>query len=63
MFVLEYGQPPFTGSHYGENAVQARVFLHRVERANERMLRKRLFSFTALVRAFEGSVMINDFWD
>ena len=44
MFALEYDQPLSTGPHYGEDAVPACVFLHRVEQTDERMLRRRLFS-------------------
>ena len=70
MFVLEYDQSPFSGSCYGGSTAPARVFLHRVEKTDECTLRKHLLrrvrdepSFTALVRAFEASGMINDFWD
>ena len=70
MFVLEYDQTPFTGYLYSEGTVPARVHLHKVEKTDERTLRKHLLrrvcgepSFTALVRAFEASGMINDFWD
>ena len=71
MFVLEYDQTPFTGYlHSDRTSVPLHVFLHQVAKTDERTLRKHLLrrvcgepSFTALVRAFEASGMINDFWD
>ena len=71
MFVLEYDQSPFTGYLHSDSAsVPPHVFLHRVAKTDAQTLRKHLLrrvcgepSFTALVRAFEASGMINDFWD
>ena len=71
MFVLEYDQTPFTGYLYSDNTtVPPHVFLHQVEKTDAQALRKHLLrrvcgepSFTALVRAFEASGMISDFWD
>ena len=71
MLALEYDQTPFTGyPHSDNNTAPTHVSLHQVERTDAQTLRKHLLrrvcgepSFTALVRAFEASGMISDFWD
>ena len=71
MLALEYDQTPFTGyPHSDTSTAPAHVSLHQVERTDAQTLRKHLLrrvcgepSFTALVRAFEASGMISDFWD
>ena len=70
MFELEYDQSPFTGFCYGEGTVPACALVHRVERVDKCTIRKQVFrrvhgepSFTAIVRAFEGSGLFNVFWD
>ena len=71
MLALEYDQTPFTGHpHSDNNTAPTHVSLHQVERTDAQTLRKHLLrrvcgepSFTALVRAFEASGMISDFWD
>ena len=71
MLALEYDQTPFTGyPHRDNNTAPTHVSLHQVERTDAQTLGKHLLrrvcgepSFTALVRAFEASGMISDFWD